>query len=51
VLTSNWGTAETQRGRTVYRRLPDGRLEVVHTVLGKDGNWCEFARQTFARNS
>lgn len=47
-LTSDWGTADTERGRTVYRRLEDGRLEAVDTVLQQDGRWREFARQTFA---
>ena len=35
-LTANWGSAETERGRTVYRLLPDGRLQVTDTAGGRD---------------
>ena len=48
-LTSDWGTAEIERGRTVYRLLDDGRLEVVETVMTRDGQSREFARHTFSR--
>lgn len=34
-LTSDWGSAETERGRTVYRRLSDGRLEVTDSAAGR----------------
>lgn len=34
-LTSDWGSAETERGRTVYRLLPDGRLEVTDSAGGR----------------
>jgi hypothetical protein len=34
-LTSDWGSAETERGRTIYRRLPDGRLEVTDSAGGR----------------
>ena len=36
ILTANWGSAETERGRTVYRLLPDGRLEVTDNAGGRD---------------
>jgi len=36
VLTSDWGSAETERGRTIYRLLPDGRLEVTDNAGGRD---------------
>jgi hypothetical protein len=49
MLTSDWGSPDTERGRTEYRLLDDGRLEVRDTVLGKDGQYGEFARQTFTR--
>ena len=48
-LTADWGTIGTERGRTVYRMLADGRLEIVDTVLGPDGTRREFARQTLSR--
>lgn len=35
-LTANWGSAETERGRTIYRLLPDGRLEVIDHAGGRD---------------
>lgn len=49
-LTADWGTAGTERGRTVYRLMPDGRLEVSDTVLGADGAQRPFARQLFDRS-
>lgn len=48
-LTSDWGSAETERGRTVYRLLDDGRLEVVDTVAASGGQTREFARHTLTR--
>lgn len=48
-LTSDWGGPGTEQGRTVYRLLGDGRLEVVDSVLGADGTRREFARNIFAR--
>ncbi|MGZ8997288.1 MAG: hypothetical protein ACXW2T_00380 [Allosphingosinicella sp.] len=48
-LTANWGTGETERGRTVYRLLPAGRLELVDTVRQPDGTWREFARHILSR--
>ncbi|MBX3561248.1 MAG: hypothetical protein KF780_05490 [Sphingomonas sp.] len=50
-LTSDWGSAETERGRTVYRMLDDGRLEVVDTVTAHDGQAREFARHILSRAS
>jgi hypothetical protein len=35
-LTANWGSPDTERGRTIYRLLPDGRLEVTDTAGGRD---------------
>jgi hypothetical protein len=48
-LTADWGTAGTEQGRTIYRLLGDGRLEIVDFVLRPDGTRREFARQTFVR--
>ena len=36
LLTADWGSAETERGRTIYRLLPDGRLEVTDHAGGRD---------------
>ena len=35
-LTANWGSADTERGRTIYRLLPDGRLEVTDAAGRRD---------------
>ena len=35
-LTAEWGSADTERGRTIYRLLPDGRLEVTDHAGGRD---------------
>lgn len=44
VLTSDWGSAETERGRTIYRLLADGRLEVTDSAAGR-----VFASHVFTR--
>lgn len=51
VLTSNWGSTETERGRTIYRLRDDGRLEVVDSVMTPGGEPREFARHILARAS
>jgi hypothetical protein len=43
-LTGDWGSAETERGRTIYRLLPDSRLEVTDTAGGRG-----FASHILAR--
>jgi hypothetical protein len=48
-LTADWGTAGTEKGRTIYRLIPDGRLEIVDYQLDEDGSRREFARQTLRR--
>jgi hypothetical protein len=44
-LTALWG----ERGRTVYRLLESGELEVVDSVKRPDGSWGEFGRSTLRR--
>jgi hypothetical protein len=44
-LTALWG----ERGRTVYRLLDTGALEVTDSVKGSDGSWAEFGRSTLKR--
>ena len=44
-LTALWG----DRGRTVYRLLDTGELEVVDSVKSGDGGWAEFGRSTLKR--
>jgi hypothetical protein len=40
--TADWGTPETERGRTVYRMDGDSALVVVDSVLTRAGAWREF---------
>ncbi len=44
-MTALWG----ERGRTVYRLLDTGELEVVDSVKRQDGSWSEFGRSTLTR--
>ena len=44
-LVALWG----ERGRTVYRLLETGALEVTDSVKGSDGGWSEFGRSTLKR--
>ena len=44
-LTALWG----YRGRTVYRLLETGELEVVESVKKADGSWAELGRSTLKR--
>ncbi|MGQ0588701.1 MAG: hypothetical protein ACT4N8_04100 [Sphingosinicella sp.] len=48
-LTADWGSAETERGRTIYRLTEDGRLHVSDSVLRPDGSHREFAAHILAR--
>ncbi len=48
-LTADWGSAETERGRTIYRLAEDGHLDVVDSVVGADGGRREFARHVLHR--
>ena len=49
MLTADWGSAETERGRTVYRLLADGRLEATDSVAGAGGALREFARHVLQK--
>jgi len=48
-LTANWGTPETEEGRTVYRLTATDEIEVVDSVRKKDGTWQEFSRAKLKR--
>jgi len=48
-LTSDWGSGDTERGRTTYRLREDRKLEVVDTAFTKDGKEREFARYVYDR--
>jgi hypothetical protein len=47
-LTIDWGSAETERGRSTYRLL-DGSLEVTDEVMNPDGGWRVFGRTILKR--
>ena len=49
VLESQWGTPQTEMGRTVYRLVDGKTLEVIDSVRGPGGAWEEFGRMTFTR--
>jgi hypothetical protein len=48
-LVSKWGTPDTEEGETTYRLRPDGTMDVIDRVKGKDGTWREFGRASYAR--
>lgn len=43
-LNALWGTPEQEQGKSIYRFLDVGKLEVVDSVRQKDGTWKEFGR-------
>ncbi len=50
-LTVTWGTKETKKGRSVYRQLPDGKLEAVNSIEDEQGEWREFGRAILSRTN
>lgn len=48
-LTAIWGTPETEQGKSVYALQAGGKLEVVDSVMQKDGTWREFGRFVTSR--
>ena len=50
-LVSKWGTPDTEEGETTYRLRPDGTMEVLDRVKGKNGAWREFGRAVYTRVS
>ena len=47
-LTSDWGSAETEQGRTVYLLRDNGRLLVTDSIR-RDGGYREFASHIFEK--
>jgi hypothetical protein len=43
-LTVLWGAPRSEQGKSTYRFLEAGKLEVVDSVKQKDGTWKEFGR-------
>ncbi len=48
-LTSNWGTKETEIGKTMYRLVNANTIELVDYVQTKEGTWKEFSRATLRK--
>ena len=48
-LTIEWGTPETELGRTEYKLVDDG-LKITDEVLGADGEWKVFGSSELNRN-
>lgn len=48
-LTANWGSAETERGTTIYTLVAEGRLVVTDAVRRPDGTYRVFAEHVLAR--
>jgi hypothetical protein len=48
-LTTEWGEAATEQGRTTYRLEPAGVLQVTDEVLRSDGRWHVFASHRMTR--
>lgn len=49
-LTAMWGAAGQENGKSVYKLLADGKLEVIDSVKQKDGTWKEFGRFVMTRD-
>ena len=48
-LVADWGSPETEQGRSTYRILESGKLEVIDEVRQKDGTFREFGRFILGR--
>ena len=49
-LTTEWGDAATEQGRTTYRLEATDALQVTDEVLRRDGQWHVFASHRFTRS-
>lgn len=43
-LIALWGSPETEQGKSVYRIMEPGKMEVIDSVRQKDGSWREFGK-------
>lgn len=43
-LIAFWGSPDKEQGKSTYRILEPGKLEVIDEVRQKDGSWKEFGR-------
>ena len=48
-LIAFWGTPEQEQGKSIYRLIEPGKMEVVDSVRQKDGTWKEFGRFLLTR--
>lgn len=48
-LVAWWGSPETEKGKSIYRLVDDGTLEVVDSVEQEDGTMREFGRVILKR--
>ena len=48
-LVAEWGSPETEQGKSVYRLLEPNRMEVIDSVKQKDGAWKEFGKFVVVR--
>ena len=48
-LIAHWGSPEQEQGRSTYRIIESGKMEVVDSVQQKDGTWKEFGRFVVTR--
>ena len=48
-LTANWGTQQTELGKTIYRLTSPDEMELIDSVQKKDGTWQEFGRARLKR--
>jgi hypothetical protein len=48
-VVAKWGTPETELGETTYRLMPEGSMEIIDRVQGKDGSWRDFGRVVVRR--
>ncbi|HMR91854.1 MAG TPA: hypothetical protein PKC69_06055 [Chitinophagaceae bacterium] len=50
MLTSRWGTPETQQGKTTYQLIRNNDVQVTDYILKKDGTWSLFNQNTLTRD-
>ena len=49
VFMTNWGSTDTERGRTYYKLASPTLLQVFDSVLMLDGKWREFGLSHLTR--
>ncbi len=48
-LIGLWGTPEQEEGKSTYRIIEPGKMEVIDSVKQKDGTWKDFGRWVVVR--